>query len=116
MESEEHQERWPVIGQSDVADVCREICDTIIGLERAFEAGDLSGRLTSGACEQLLGPLLYKTYGRLANRAPGPLHHLRVDAVRALLAQLENDLVPTEVGAIGFISFPFSFSFFSLTA
>jgi hypothetical protein len=97
MESEEHQERWPAIGQSDVADVCREICESIVGLESAFEAGGLSSRLTSGCFEQVLGPLLYETYGKLADNAPGPLHHLRVDAVRALLAQLQNDLVPTQV-------------------
>src|SRR5262245_60571033 len=97
MESEENQERWPVIGQSDVADVCREICESIVGLERAFEAGELSSRLTSGCFEQVLGPLLYETYRKLADNAPGPLHHLRVDAVRALLAQLQNDLLPIQV-------------------
>jgi hypothetical protein len=97
MKSEEYQERWPVIGQSDVADVCREICEYIEGLERAFEAGELSSRLTSGGFEQVLGPLLYETYGKLADKAPGPLHHLRLDAVRALLAQLQNDLVPTQI-------------------
>jgi hypothetical protein len=97
MESAEHQEKWPNIGQSDVADVCREICESVVGLERAFEAGELSSRLTSGCFEQVLGPLLYETYGKLADNAPGPLHHLRVDAVGALLAQLQNDLVPTHV-------------------
>jgi hypothetical protein len=97
MESEEHQERWPVIGQSDVAEVCQEICVSIAGLERAFEAGELSSRLTSGCFEQVLGPQLYWTYGELTDNAPGPLHHLRVDAVRALLAQLQNDLLPTQV-------------------
>ena len=89
--------KCPVIGQSDVTDVCREICESIVGLERAFEAGELSSRLTSGCFEQVLGPLLYETYGKLANSAPGPLHHLRVDAVRALLAQLQNDLIPSQV-------------------
>ncbi len=59
--------------------------------------GSLSSRLTSGCFEQVIGPLLYETYGKLAESAPGPLHHLRVDAVRALLAQLQNDLVPTQV-------------------
>jgi hypothetical protein len=97
MELNEHRERWPVIGQSDVADVCRKICESIVELERAFEAGELSSRLTSGGLEQVLGPLLYETYGKLADSAPGPLHHLRVDAVRALLAQLQNDLAPTKV-------------------
>jgi hypothetical protein len=97
METEDHQEKWPVIGQSDVADVCREICESIVGLERAFEAGELSIRLTSGRFEQALGPALYGTYKKLADKAPGPLHYLRVDAARALLAQLENDLVPTQV-------------------
>ena len=97
MESEEHQTKWPVVGQSDVADVCREICESIVGLERAFEARELSIRLTSGCFEQVLGPKLYETYGKLADDAPGPLHHLRVDAVRALLAQLQNDLLPTRV-------------------
>jgi hypothetical protein len=48
MESEKHQERWPFIGQSDVADVCQEICEAIVELERAFEAGKLSSRLKSG--------------------------------------------------------------------
>jgi hypothetical protein len=89
--------RWPVIGQPDVANICREICESIVGLERAFEAGELSSRLTSGCFEQVLGPQLYETYGKLADSASGPLHHLRVDAVRALLAQLENDLLPTQV-------------------
>jgi hypothetical protein len=97
METEDHQEKWPVIGQSDVADVCREICEAIVGLERAFEAGELSIKLTSGCFEQALGSALYGTYRKLADKAPGPLHYLRVDAVRALLAQLENDLVPTQV-------------------
>jgi hypothetical protein len=97
MESEETQERWPVIGQPDVANVCREICESIVGLERAFEAGELSSRLTSGCVEQVVGPQLYEIYGKLAHRAPGPLHHLRVDAVRALLEQLQNDLSPTQV-------------------
>ena len=54
MESEEHQARWPPIGQSDVADVCRDICESIVGLESAFEAGELSSRLTSGCFEQAL--------------------------------------------------------------
>jgi hypothetical protein len=97
MESEEHQEGWPVIGQSDVADVCREICETIFGLERAFETGELSNRLTSGCFEQVLGPSLYKAYEKLADKAPGPQKHLRVDAVRALLAQLQNDLISSRV-------------------
>ena len=97
MGSEEHQGRWPVIGQSDVADFCRELCESIVGLERAFEAGELSSKLTSGCFEQVLGPLLYETYGKVADNAPEPLHHLRVDAVRALLVQLQNDLVPTQV-------------------
>jgi hypothetical protein len=65
MESEEHQERWPIIGQSDVADFCREIGESIVVLEGAFEAGELSSRLTSGCFEQVLGPLLYETYGKL---------------------------------------------------
>jgi hypothetical protein len=97
MESESHQESWPVIGQSDVADLCQKICDSIVVLERAFEAGKLPSRLTSGCFEQVLGPLLYETYGKLTDNAPGPLHHLRVDAVRALLALLQSDLVPTHV-------------------
>src|SRR5215475_8646253 len=85
MESEEAKKSWPVIGQADVANLCREICESIVGLERAFEAGELSSRLTSGCFEQVLGPQLYETYGKLADVAPGPLHHLRVDAVAALL-------------------------------
>jgi hypothetical protein len=97
MESEEPQGRWPVIGQRDVANICQEICESIVGLERAFQAGELASRLTSGSFEQTLGPLLYETYGRLANDAPGPLDHLRVEAVRALLAQLQNDLLPIQV-------------------
>ena len=97
MGSGESQEKWPVIGQSDVAEVCREICESIVGLERAFEAGELSKPLTSGCFGQVLGPLLYATYKKLAVNAPGPLHHVRVGAVRALLAQLQNDLVPTQV-------------------
>lgn len=97
MESEEHQEMWPVIGQSDVDDICRKICESIVELERAFEAGELSSKLTSGCFEQVLGPPLYEIYGKLAENAPGPLHHLRVDAVDALLAQLQNDLIPTQV-------------------
>src|SRR5262245_6276411 len=95
MESEEPQ--WPVIGQQDVADVCREICESIVGLERAFQAGELSSTLTLGCFERVLGPQLYETYGKLADGAAGPLHHLRVDAVRAMLAQLQNDLLPTKV-------------------
>ena len=90
-------QRWPVIGQSDVADVCRDISESIVELERAFEAGELSSRLTSGCFEQVLGPLLYERYGRLAGSGPGPLHHVRVEAVRALLAQLQNDLLPNQV-------------------
>jgi hypothetical protein len=54
-----------VIGQSNVADVCREICESIVELERAFEAGELSSRLTSACFEQVLGPLLYETYRKL---------------------------------------------------
>ena len=71
--------------------------ESIFGLERAFESGELSSRLTSGRFERVLGPLLYETYEKLADNAPGPLHHLQVDAVRALLTQLQNDLVPTQV-------------------
>jgi hypothetical protein len=97
VESEEHQESWPVIGQSDVADACREIYESVVELERAFEAGELSSRMTSGCYERVLGPLLYETYVKLADSAPGPLHHLRVDAVHALLTQLQDDLVPTQV-------------------
>lgn len=97
MESEEYQDRWPVIGQSGVAGACREICESVVGLERAFEAGELSSRLTSGCFEQVIGPLLFETYRKLADCAPGPLHHLRGAAVGALLAQLQNDLVPTQV-------------------
>lgn len=97
MESEAHQESWPAIGQSEVADACREICESVLELERAFEAGELSSRMTSGRYEQLLGPPLCEAYEKLADSAPGPLHQLRVDAVQALLAQLQNDLVPTQV-------------------
>jgi hypothetical protein len=42
MESEEHHERRPVIGQADVAGVCREICAAVVELESAFEIGELS--------------------------------------------------------------------------
>ena len=49
MESKERHERWPVIGQSDVTNVCREICESIVELERAFEAGELPSRLTRAA-------------------------------------------------------------------
>jgi hypothetical protein len=97
MESKKHQERLPVIGQSDVTEVCRDLCESIVELERAFEAEELSSRLTSGCFEQVLGPQLYETYGRLADSSPGLLHHLRIDAVRALLAQLRNDLSPSHV-------------------
>jgi hypothetical protein len=97
MHAEEHQKQWPVISQSDVADICGQVCESIIGLERAFEAGELSSKLTSGCFDHVAGPLLYNTYGRLAESAPGPLHHLRVEAVRALLAQLQNDLLPIHV-------------------
>jgi hypothetical protein len=97
MESKENQKTWPVIGQSDVADFCREICDSILVLERAFETGGLSNKLASDRFEQILGPRLYGTYGKLAKGAAGPLQHLRVDAVRALLAQLQNDLAPTQI-------------------
>jgi hypothetical protein len=93
----EPQEGWPIIGQSDVSNVCQQICESIVGLERAFEAGELSSRLTSGCFEQVLGPQLYETYGKLADSAPGPLNHLRIDAVCALLVQLQNDLVPTQI-------------------
>ena len=97
MESEERQRRWPAIGQSDVADVCRAIRESVLGLERAFEAAELSTTLRSSPFEDVLGPLLHHAYEKLADSAPGPLHHLRVDAVRALLAQLQNDLTPTQV-------------------
>jgi hypothetical protein len=97
MQIEEHQERWPVIGQSGVANFCQDICKSIIELERAFEAGELSSRLKSDSFKELPGPLLYETYRKLADKAPGPLHHLRIDAVSALLAQLQNDLVPSQV-------------------
>jgi hypothetical protein len=97
VEEEEHPEGWPAVGQSDIVGVCGEICESIIRLESAFEAGELSSRLTSGCFEKVLGPQLYQTYWKLGDNAPGPLHHLRVDAVRALLAQLQNDLVPTQV-------------------
>src|SRR5262245_43723051 len=97
MESQEHQQRWPVIGQSDVADFCLEICESIVALERAFDVGQLSRALTSGCFEKILGPPLYKAYTALADSAPGPVHHLRVDAVNALLEQLQNDLTPTQV-------------------
>ena len=97
MELVEHSERWPIIGQSHVANICQDICGSVVGLEHAFEAGKLSSRLTSGCFEQALGPLLYETYRKLADSAPGPLHHLRVEAVGALLAQLQNDLLPIQV-------------------
>jgi hypothetical protein len=71
MESDEHQKRWRVISQSDVANVCREICEAIVGLECAFEAGQLSSRMTSDGFEQVLGAKLYETYGKLADNAPG---------------------------------------------
>ena len=58
MELEGLQKRWLVIGQPDVANICREICESIVGLERAFEAGELSSRLTWGCFEQVLGPQL----------------------------------------------------------
>jgi hypothetical protein len=97
MESNEHQARWPAIGQSDVAVACHKICESILELERAFEAEELSSRLTSGFFEQVIGPQLRETYGKLLDSAPGPLHQLRVAAVHALLAQLRNDLSPVQV-------------------
>lgn len=97
MEPQKLQEAWPVIGHSDVADFCRQICTTIVELEQAFEARDLPKRLTSGRFEQCLGPRLFESYEKLAKVAHAPRHHLRRDAVHALLAQLENDLAPTQV-------------------
>jgi hypothetical protein len=95
--SEEHEKRWPVIGQSDVVGFCREICESIIELENALEAGDLSSRLNAGHFETVLGPSLYETYERLGNTVPGPLQKLRVEAVYALLSQLDDELVPIQV-------------------
>jgi hypothetical protein len=66
-------------------------------LESAFEAGELLSRLTSGRFEQVLGQQLYETYRKLAKSSPGHLRDTRVDAVRALLAQLRNDLLPSHV-------------------
>lgn len=97
MESGEHQDRWPIIGQADVADVCQSMCSALLELERAFEAGELTSKLTSSDFEAVLGPQVFGTYGRLGGTAPGPLHHLRIGAVDALLAQLRNDLLPTRV-------------------
>jgi hypothetical protein len=97
MDSDGNQDRWLVISQSNVTDFCREICGSILELERAFEAGKLSISLTSGRVKEVLGPQLNETYGKLAADVPGPLHHLRIEAIRALLAQLQNDLVPTQV-------------------
>lgn len=97
MESEEFKIEWPIIRQSDVADVCRNICGSIIDLESAFEAGEVSSRLTTSCIKQVLGPQLYAVYEKLANKTPGPLQHLRVNTVRVLLAQLRKDLQPTQV-------------------
>ena len=97
MQSEGQHQRWPPIGQSDVPQCCRAICKSIAELEREFAAGKLSSTLTSGGFEQTLGPLLYEAYSKLASIAPIPLHHLQVEAVRALLAQLQNDLLRTQV-------------------
>lgn len=97
MKVQDDQEKWPIIGQSDVAGVCRNICESIVDLERAFEAGELANRLTSSHFEHVLGPPLYKVYAKLAESAPGPLQHLRIDAVHALLALLQNDLIPIQI-------------------
>jgi hypothetical protein len=96
METIERKEQWPVIDHSEVADICRKICESILELELAFEAGNLSSRLTP-AFERILGPQLYESYKNLTKIVPGSLHHLRVDAIRAMLAQLQNDLLPTQV-------------------
>lgn len=70
MESKERHERWPVIGQSDVTNVCREICEFIVELERAFEAGELPSRLTTGGFEKVLGPRLYEFMGSSRKTSP----------------------------------------------
>ena len=79
------------------ADVCSEICESILDLERAFETGKLRNRLTSGCFEKVLGLRIFEIYRKLAGELPGHMHHLRTDAVLELLAQLQNDLISTRV-------------------
>ena len=98
---EQNQEPWPIIGQSDVEGVCRDSAKSILTLEHAFEGGDLASRLTLGHFEQVLGPKLCDAYSRLAENVAEPLHNLRVKSVKALLAQLQNDLLPTQSGKRG---------------
>ncbi|MBI1212977.1 MAG: hypothetical protein GC190_16060 [Alphaproteobacteria bacterium] len=95
MESEEQYAEWPLIEYTDVPNFCRQICEAVVELERAYEAGQLSSLLASGTFEEALGSSLYRTYSKLGDNTPGPLQMLRVDAVSALLAQLRNDLVPS---------------------
>jgi S1 RNA binding domain len=97
MDSDEPRITWPIIGQSDVADFCERMQRAVVDLERAFEAGELASRLAARGFEPVLGPRLFETYRRLADAAPGPLQPLRVHAVEALIAQLQNDLSPTYV-------------------
>jgi hypothetical protein len=89
-------ETWPAIGQLNVPRICREISESIVELEDAFKQGKLTTQLTSG-CEKVLGPELHSHYAKLVGKLPGPLQHLREEAVRSLLAQLETDLIPSQI-------------------
>ena len=88
---------WPCIDQSDIPRVCREICDSVVELERAFEEGELANALMTGCFEKTLGPDLYSSYAKLAGDTAEPLQHIRAETVRTLLAQFKNDLIPRQI-------------------
>jgi hypothetical protein len=52
--------------------------------------------MASNSFATLVGPLLCD-HLKLAGTLPSPLHHLRVEAVTALLTQLQNDLSAVHV-------------------
>lgn len=104
--SQKQHPAWPEIGKADIPKFCRELCASITGLEHAFENGELSTKLKSGDVEQVLGPWLYETYKKLVDSYTGHDHHRRVIAVRALLAQLQNDLLPTHVAEAQLCNYP----------
>lgn len=97
MESSESDEKWPMVHRADVATVCDQVCKSILELELAFQDGELSTKLETGRFDRILGAGLVETYRLLSDEAPDQKLSLRIDAVRALLAQFHNDLVPTVI-------------------
>lgn len=83
---------WEELRHWELDDFYRRIRAKVMQLEEEFAAGTLADFLETSDVASVVGRRILDVYEKLASERRGPLDHLRLAAVRSLLAQLREDI------------------------